>query len=403
MLGRPCGPERTGSKSPRTQGAPRTVDKGQKNVSGRQEAPRSLRGPPPNRPGGVRWPPGLVGLPPHARGPGLGPAAARASARAAPCPVAPTAHKRSARLVGGRSFLAPPCGGPPPFLPAPRGRLRRGPCPCAAVLRGGAPAPRSAAPVRRIAPALRLRSGCRGRAPAAAPPALPLGPCAPLRGSAGARCPRCAPGSASAPGRASAALLWSPFPLLRLASALRVGPPGPPSAVRCAAPGPGGSGPRGLRGPCGPLVSASGPGALAARWAAARVRLRPLRCPLSAAAVVSVGSPLPPPRPCRPRWGLAGCARPPALGLRPAAARLPGVGASRPPGLRPLPSVVGGWFRSPVRRSPILAAASRLPLRRAAPGLDPAAWGRYPAHSREQKGANNYETYRLGEPGGSSF
>lgn len=276
------------------------------------------------RPGGVRWPPGLVGLPPHARGPGLGPAAARGIARAAPCPVAPTAHKRSARLVGGRSSLAPPCGGPPPFLPAPRGRLRRGPCPCAAVLRGGAPAPRFAAPVRRIAPSLRLRSGRRGRAPAAAPRlsrsalvrrcAAPWALAAPavLR----ARLPRRGGLPPPCSGRPS---LCSASPL-RFAWARRVPPP--PSASRLRPRGPA----RPLRAAC----SASGPRGFGAPLA------RCSRAPAPAALPVVCGGgggrwvlPCLPPAPAAPAGGSRG-----ARGLRP-------WGSAPPLRGSPLPSKCG--------------------------------------------------------------
>lgn len=312
------------------------------------------------RPGGVRWPPGLAGLPPRARGPGLGPAAARGSARAAPCPVAPTAHKRSARLVGGRSSLAPPCGGPPPFLPAPRGRLRRGPCPCAAVLRGGAPAPRFAAPVRRMAPSLRLRSGRRGRAPAAAPPALPLGPCAPLRGSAGARCPRCAwarlPRRGGLPppcsGRPS---LCSASPL-RFAWARRVPPP--PSASRLRARG--APAPGACAALAGRLFRLRPPGL----WRAAGALLA-CACARCAARCLrrrwwSVGSPLPPPPPLPPPLGARGVRVASGPGGSPPPLRgSPGWGPPGPRGCGPSPLFSGGGSAA---RSRLVRRASRLPF-----------------------------------------
>lgn len=203
----------------------------------------------------------------------------------------------------GRSSLAAPSGLPPLFLPAPGPFPRRGPCPCAGPLRGGPPAP-CAAP---CAPAPRLvRSAA----------------CAPLRGSAGSRWPRCA-WLALRPLRAPCSVALA---LLRARScASRVPrrvPPGPcpfgasgGSLVGLVASSAARSCPGGLRGPLARFWWPPAPGAF--RWRAAACRR--LRC-LGGCGVL----PASPPAPAAP-LGLAGSARPPALGAPAPALRAPPV------------------------------------------------------------------------------
>jgi hypothetical protein len=226
----------------------------------------------------------------------------------------------------------------PLFLRTPRPLLRRGPCPCAGPLRRGAPAAAS----RPRSGFLRPRFARRVRGPGVPPgsPARPLCAAARLRGLS---LPPLRLGSPSArcglPPLRSGRPCSAPCSPLRFAWARRVPPC--PSAVasvawrlRCCAPsrlrsarlllrlggvGPGGFLPRGPARAVGPLVLASGPrGFLAARRAPALGLL-----PLSGLLLWLRGSPLLPPRPCCPRWGLSGGARPPALGALAPALRAP--------------------------------------------------------------------------------
>jgi len=305
----------------------------------------------------------------------------------------------------------------PPFLRTPRPAFAPGPLP----LRGVAPARRArrrfAAPVRRSAPSLRF-APVAGAAPRALPPGSPArAVCAAVR----LRGLSLAPLRLGSPSlRCGLPPLWLRSPLLRLGlpAALRVAPPGPPwarplrlraSGLRrgCsrrgspsllspaiaapsarAASGAVGSWPRGLRGPLGPLVSASGPGAF---WLRARASAG-LRCASVRAARVPLrGSlarcccggrwvlPWPPPRPCRPRWGLAGSAWPPALGA-PA------------PGPSGLPSSSGCFrFRCPPPShcTGRIKAKMHGPFR---PGLDPpGAGGASGRTGQKQKGTDYHD------------
>lgn len=161
---------------------------------------------------------------------------------------------------------------PPPFrrrfLPASRPLLRRGPCPCARPLRGGAPGP---PPGPAPAPSARPRfARLAGPALGPSPPAPPLGPCAGscvalrVRSLAPLRlgCPRCA--AASLFGRPC---FVSGFPL-------RFGGPAgaPPWPARFAASGPGASAPGGLRGPSGRLFWPPAPRGFFVLGAPARLR-----------------------------------------------------------------------------------------------------------------------------------
>lgn len=233
---------------------------------------------------------------------------------------------------------------PPPFAAAfcaLRVLPPRGPCPGARPLRRGAPGPRFAAPVRRFRP----RCARRGRPSGAAP-----------RLSRSARVRRCAaPWALAGPAALGLALAALRPPCsVGLASsraspcASRVPRRVPPAPARFAASGP----------------VASRPGACAALWAACSgLRPRGFGCAPAPARACWVRSPwlrwwsgASPPRPSRPRrprWGLRGCAWPPAWGLP-------------PPALRASPCV-SGCFPMSGRRSPIVPSVSRLPFGGALP------------------------------------
>ena len=232
-----------------------------------------------------------------------------------------------------------------PSLPRLRARLPSSFCALRVPACAGAPAPARGRSGAARPPPLR----CPGPAPSALPrfarsPGPPPGPAPRLSRSAcvracallGARWPRCAWGRPS---------FGCGLPLVALALCVR------PSALRVAPPGPPGPSPSGLRGrsapapgpvrPFGPLFPALAPGLFCARPARrAALSIVGVRC-VFPSALVSVASPLPPSRPCAPRWGAAGSAwlchwgpRPPALwaspGERPGAHHCaPGRGASR--------------------------------------------------------------------------
>lgn len=139
-------------------------------------------------------------------------------------------------------------------------------------------------------------------------------------------CPRCAAGS----------LFGRPCFVSGAALGLRVGPPGPPRPVRCAASGAAGSRPGGLRGPSGRLSGAVGPRGVGCAPAPARACCAPLRRRFGCRWVLPCA---PPPR--RPRWGLRG-ARCPFGWASPPAARV----ALIAPLLRPPRRAA----RAPVRR-----------------------------------------------------
>lgn len=249
-----------------------------------------------------------------------------------------------------------PCfdAGPDPLWCA---ALRSGPlvprcpfgAPSALFARSGSLSAPGPLPLRRSPPGRAARALCRPLRPG--PPARSLGRlCAPsgLRGLSLAplRLARPPPAAGSLFGRPCSA----PCSLLRFAGS----PPGPPGALPlrgfggfprrpCGLLG-GALLPRGLRG-LRPLFPASGPGAFAARGG-----FPPLAVPLSVLLPWLRGSPLLPPRPCRPRWGLSGSARPPALGA-PA------------PALR-APPVVGGASAALPAALPLSAAPQGFPLAR---------------------------------------
>ena len=194
---------------------------------------------------------------------------------------------------------------------------------------------------------------------------------APLRGSAGARCPRCA--WARLPRRGGLPPLCSGRPSLCSASPLRFAwarrVPPPPSASRLrarGAPAPGAC--AALRAAC----SASGPRGFGAPLA------RCSRAPAPAALPVVCGGggrwvlPCLPPPPLPPPLGARGVREASGLGAPPRRCAAPRGGGLPAPGLRPLPSVVGGWFRCPLPpRPPRVKAALRLaPLGLARFGLD---------------------------------
>lgn len=148
------------------------------------------------------------------QGSGPGPLSPRHRASGAPLPR--RAYAQTQAVVRAWAPLGP-------FLPASRPPLRRGPCPCARPLRGGAPGPRFAGPLRRLAPAL-ASLGWRAR-PSGLPPRLPRS----------ARVRRCAaPWALAGPAALGLPSLRCGLPvrsaLLRLGLplALRVAPPGPP-------------------------------------------------------------------------------------------------------------------------------------------------------------------------------
>ena len=238
---------------------------------------------------------------------GSGPGPGAAAVGAGPHPG------RAGRYRPAPSVVCAP-GAVGPLFCALRVPLAPGPLPLRGPLRRGAPAAAVAAPVRAFRPSASLR---RGRAPGV-PPGSTARACAPLRGSCASRWPRCAWG------RPPPAAGFLRVPLLRsvLPAALRVAPPGPPLPVRCRGFGPGGFRPRGLRG-LRPLSPASGPGAFGCA-----PRLRGLRCLCCGCCGGRGLLPLPPPRPCAPRWGAAGSAWPPALGAPAPALRAPPVGAA---------------------------------------------------------------------------
>lgn len=250
------------------------------------------------------------------RGPGPWPPLRGASRPAWADGTAQTLSGMRARAGAARSSLRP-FGALPAALCALRApRLRRGPCPCAGSLRRGAPGAAARARfVARLPPCAALRSPGPPLGPS--PPALSLGPCAPLRGSAGARWPRCAwvraaLGCGLPALRSGRPCSASPSPL-RFAWPRRA-PPGPPaSRLRGRLP----PAPGALRGPSGRLFRLRPPGLW--RAAGALLACPGARCALSRLSGRSVvrASPLLPPRPCRPRWGLPGSAWPPAWGLPP--------------------------------------------------------------------------------------
>ena len=217
---------------------------------------------------------------------------------------------------GAASFLAAPLRRRSPGLFAHSASpVAPGPLP----LRGSAPARRARPPLRGPGPAPSARAcACRGRAPRLPPRLSRSAACAPLRGSAGTRWPRCALGAAllrcGLPPRCFGRPCCArPCPCASRGPA--GSPPARPFGLRARrAPAPGalaargaafcGPGPRGFLAGCARLLARACP-----RCAGAR-----LGCCASCAAVVGRASPLPPPRPGRPRWGLPGSAWPPALG-----------------------------------------------------------------------------------------
>ena len=247
-------------------------------------------------------------------------------ALAAPYPL------RYARLGGGPSSLG--------FFRRPFSRLRRcGGFARARPLAPGRAAPRPLCPPRPSGAPLRLSRGIAslGCAVPAAAPGLPH-PGAPPRRFWGRACRRSG-GLRAPPGcRPSPVAAWGAS-----------GSP-PPALSRRYAP------PRGARPAlrAGLLVAPRPPGV----WFCAPAGLLPplawLRCLFCSC---RLGSPLPPPRPCRPRWGLAGSAVPAAGGSRPRPCR----GSPLEPAASALPA----------RRSPIIGGRLKASPWRASPGLDP--------------------------------
>lgn len=248
------------------------------------------------------------------------------------------------------SVVCAPAGRWPAFFAHSASPVAPGPLP----LRGSAAARRAcrrfAAPVRLFAPSLRSPGPGPGRSPRLSRSALVRRFAAPRALAAPA-----ALGVALRPLRASAAALWSPLLCSALPSALRVGPPGPPLPVRCrlrrfggsaaarlracaplacssgsAALAPAASCPGGLRGPLARLFWPPAPGAFWLRAARLRSACCLCRGCLSLAALACRllllpwlrGSPCLPPAPAAP-LGLAGSARPPALGALAPALRAP--------------------------------------------------------------------------------
>lgn len=259
-------------------------------------------------------------LPPaegSARGPA--PSPALAGLRAAPRAVASSAALRRHLWYARRSGLSPR-----PFLRTPRVLLRRGPCPCAGPLRRGAPAAAS-----RPQSGLAALPSVAGAGPRGSPPALSLGLSsagAPAPAPPGSRWPRLVPGSP--PLCCGLPPLRSGRPCSALAPrAPARGPAGSPPPRPLRGFGPGGFRPRGPRGLWPRLWWLSPPGP------PARPRLRGLAVRVGSfllclGPVVVPGSPLAsPPRPCRPRWGLAGSARPEWVACGP-----PPPSAAAPPG-----------------------------------------------------------------------
>lgn len=200
--------------------------------------------------------------------------------------------------LGRRSFPAPFC--------ALRVRLSPAALSLACCVRSGAARP---PPLRGPGPA----------SPSLRSPGPPLGPSG--RGSGARACVRrcAAPWPLAAPGPLPLALaalrvsLAVALAALGRGSAAAVGRrflSGPPAARLWGrlAPAPG------RARPSGPLSAGLRPGAfLCSRPPASAALVRS-----GAAAAVAAGfSPAPPPRPCRPRWGLAGSVRPPAGGCGP--------------------------------------------------------------------------------------
>ena len=204
------------------------------------------------------------------------------------------------------------------FLRRARAALAAGPLPLRASGPARAARPRFAAPVRRLAPSA-LFGPRRGRASPCRPPFSRAPPFAAsfLRPSSGRRWPRLPSGPPALccglPPRCSGC------PCVGWAWPVRSAwPRGGSAAGPLRGFGPGGLPPRPPCGPCGPLFSPSGAGAFWLRARACPRLLSASRCLASSPALhLSVGSPLRPSRPRRPRWGLRGSVRPPALGLPP--------------------------------------------------------------------------------------
>jgi len=347
-----------GASPPRSRGSPL----GPGPLAPPAQAATAARGGAPPRPGGLR---------PGPPGPMKGPTRS-----------APGARSRFPRtLCGIARLLRGPlrCGkaAPPPLFAHSAPPPAPGPLP----LRGVAPARRARrrfAPRSGVPPSLRsaaLRSGRRGRPPGPGPPAPPLGPCAPLCGSVGPRWPRCAwarlPLCCGLPPRCSGCPCSAP-PCLCASR----GPAGSPRARPLRGFGGGRLPPRGLRGPLarfsrppapGPLLRARArprllppAGAvLFPRCLGSRVGLwlgfapagaPPYRSPRRASPVLIGGSPLPPPRPCRPLRGLAGSARLRLWGLPPPALRAAPSGRHCFPSVRPPLPHCNGRVKAALRR-----------------------------------------------------
>ena len=170
---------------------------------------------------------------------------------------------------------------------------RRG-APAPRLVRSGAaaPPPALAAPVRRLA----ARASLAGAGPRAFPPAPALGLCAPLARLRGTRWPRFLVRAAPSFAGLRFAGLWPPPLSLRGFPRSRVPAGSPLARPLC------GFGPGGLLGPglWRPLAAFFRP--LPRASFCARARLRALRF------FARGFSPAAPPRPCRPRRGLAGSA-----------------------------------------------------------------------------------------------
>lgn len=191
-------------------------------------------------------------------------------------------------------------------------------------------------PLRGPGPAHSALASLAGPGPRASPPAPPLGHLCGLL--AGVRRP---PRALAGP----AALLWSPS--LRCGRAWALARPSSVSGSRRALrvarrvpPGPPPSGLRGRRLPARgrggcrrPFSPAPGP-FLCSRAPAPAALSVPWGCCFACAALIAWGSPLPPPRPCRPRWGLAGSARLAGQGVRPQNGLHFSQPISAPPGLK---------------------------------------------------------------------